>query len=234
MPTTQNYAEVVSRELGGDFRDQRAQAARLYGDVLKQVEIHQEQIDDLVIKAPVDGTVFPAQIVPDPPHMEKYETLPRWHGSPLEERNLGTYLEPGTALCTIGDPKEKEAILIIDQSDIEFVREGFTVYLKFDAFLDETFECRIEELSQHVTEDSPSQLSNAMGGELATTQDSSGRTKPLNTSYQALVYIKDPDGEFPMELLISGLKGRAKIECAPRTLAQVAWRYLAETFHFRL
>ena len=67
------------------------------------------------------------------------------------------------------------------------------------------------------------------GGDLATTQDAAGRMKPLNSSYQALVYLDDPDGAF-----LTGFKGRAKIECQPRTLAQVVWRYLTETFHFRL
>ncbi|TWU13530.1 HlyD family secretion protein [Symmachiella macrocystis] len=234
IATDQKYAEVVYRNLGSKFGGERAQSEELHRDALKQVEIRQEQIDDLHVTAPVDGTVFPPEIVSEPPHHDIYETLPRWHGSPLDKRNLGTFLEPGTSVCTIGDPHQKEAILIIDQSEIEFVQEGFPVYIKFDAFPDKTFQCKIEQLSRRVMEDSPSQLSNSLGGELATTQDSSGRMKPLNTSYQALVFIQDPEGHFPMDLLVSGLKGRAKIECQRRTLAQVAWRYLAETFHFRL
>ena len=69
---------------------------------------------------------------------------PRWHGSPLDDRNRNTFLDAGVPFCTIGDPHKKEAVLIIDQSEIEFVRTGYTALLKLDAFPEITYKCRIE------------------------------------------------------------------------------------------
>jgi hypothetical protein len=50
-----------------------------------------------------------------------------------------------------------------------------------------------------------------------------------SVTYQAHVHVDDPDG-----LLRLGLRGRAKVHCAPQTLASRAWRFLSDTFNFRL
>ncbi len=236
LMTDQKWDAEEFRLLGGEYRGHMVRAEELYEDARKQVANREKQIEDLVIRAPADGTIFPPEIVSEQPFQERYDALPRWHGNPLDERNLGTFLEPGTALCTIGDPEKKECVLIIDQSEIEFVDPlrrdpNLPVYLKLDAYMDKTFVGQIlpQDISQRELENSPRQVSNALGGDLQTVQDASGRMKPLNSSYQALVYLDDPH-----DLLVSGFTGTAKIECEPRTLAQVVWRYLTETFHFRL
>lgn len=226
---SQLWAERTYDNLGQDARGMYTLAGAMLRDAKAQVKIRQDQIADLNIVAPADGVVFPPEFAAEEPLKEKYDTLPRWHGSVLEERNRNTYLEAGVPLCTIGDPHKKEAVLIIDQYEIEFVKKGFTALIKLDAYPKVTYKCRIEEISQRELQDSPRQVSNSAGGDLATKQDASGRMKPLNSSYQALVYLDDPDG-----IMLTGFKGRAKIECQPRTLAQVVWRYLTETFHFRL
>ena len=49
--------------------------------------------------------------------------LPSWSGTPLDEDLDRPYLEDGVLFCQIGDPQQYEAILVIDQTDLEFVRE---------------------------------------------------------------------------------------------------------------
>lgn len=213
----------------GEFPAMQEAAEDQLESATEQLASLDEQIADLTILAPRDGVVYPPEIVAEPALREKYETLPQWHGSPLDEQNRGTYLSAGMPFCYIGDPKEKEAVLVIDQSEIEFVRVGYKALIKLEAFPEKTYEVKIEEISQREVESSPRQLSNSLGGELATKQDSSGRMTPMASSYQARVSLVED-----AELLIPGMKGRARIEAPPRTLAKIVWRYLAETFHFRL
>ena len=52
------------------------------------------------------------------------EELPAWSGSPFDRENRGVHLNVSDLLCQIGDPQQLEAILTIDQADIEFVNLG--------------------------------------------------------------------------------------------------------------
>ena len=132
-------------------------------------------------------------------------------------------------LCQIGDPTKMQAILVVDQNDIEFIYENQEVALKLDSRPGEIIPGRITEIANVDLKVSPRSLSNKSGGELATKTDEAGKERPLSTSYQARVPIDDPE-----QLLVMGLKGRAKIYAGRLTLAQQAWRYLTRTFHFDL
>jgi putative peptide zinc metalloprotease protein len=184
----------------------------------------------LQLQAPIAGTVLP------PPWTPRRESgngqLTGWHGTPLEPRNLGAYLEakPPVLFCQIGDPeKGMEANLVIDQSDIDFIKEGQDVEIKLDELPHDTLQGTIDEIAKIDLKVSPRNLSAKMGGELATETDASGVERPLNTSYQVRVFMDDPEG-----LLRLGLRGRAKVHTAPQTLGRRAWRIVAETFNFVL
>ena len=61
---------------------------------------------------------------PETPRRDDPEgQLPEWSGTPLDEDLFRPYLEDGVLFCQIGDPQQYEAILVIDQADLEFVRE---------------------------------------------------------------------------------------------------------------
>ncbi len=79
----------------------------------------------LVLKAARDGTVLPPPPTPAP-HQEEMEggQLPSWSGTPLDEENYRPYLKEGVLFCQVGDPRNLEAILVIDQGDIDFVKDG--------------------------------------------------------------------------------------------------------------
>ena len=47
--------------------------------------------------------------------------LPGWTGSPLAPKNLGAAYTDGELICRIGDPAELEALLVVDQADIDLV-----------------------------------------------------------------------------------------------------------------
>ena len=184
--------------------------------------------DRLVLTAPRAGVVLPP---PEVPHKTEPEgQLPQWWGTPLEKRNEGVYLGASTPVCLIGDPQRMQAALVVDQSVIDFVAVGQSVDIKLDQLPFDTLTSRIEEKSESELKVAPRHLSSKAGGELATKTDESGIDRPWSPSFQALAYpLEDPQG-----LMRIGLRGRAKIDAGSQTVGQRLWRYVSETFHFKL
>ena len=83
----------------------------------EQLEEKRRDYEKLQLVALRAGTVMP-------PHAKQKREdpdgqLPAWSGTPLEPENLGAFLPISTLFCQIGEPQQMEAILVIDQSDIE-------------------------------------------------------------------------------------------------------------------
>ncbi len=188
---------------------------------------------EAVRQAEADPRLRQAGIVMRPPEQpnrpEGDGQLPTWSGTPLKPENLGCTLTAGTLFCQVGDPTKMKATLVIDQADIEFVKPGQNVRIQLDELPGERLRGTIESMAFDPLKVSPKQLSNKAGGELATETDPSGVERPMSTSYPASVPLDDADG-----ILRPGLRGRAKIDAGWMTIGQRAWRYLTQTFHFRL
>jgi hypothetical protein len=147
----------------------------------------------------------------------------------LEARNLGATLAESTLLCQIGDPGRLEAVLVIDQTDIQRVCEAQQVEISLNQMPGRRYRGTIVELAQNDLDATSSRLSGKSGGDLATKTDANGLERPLSTSYQALVPLDDSEG-----LIRLGLRGQAKIHTRPETLATRLGRYLSRTFRFEL
>ena len=195
----------------------------------------------LRLTAPVAGTVLPPPWTAERPE-DPEGGLSSWSGTPLEPENRGAHLDDTVLFCQIGDPKKLEAIVVVDQGDIQFVhgdardangetvpQSGSRVDIKLDELPGETLHGNISEVSPSDLKVSSRRLSNKGGGTLATKTDASGAERPLSTSYQARVSIDDPDG-----LLRLGLRGQARIHSdGGQTLWQRAW-LLTQAFSFKL
>lgn len=147
----------------------------------------------------------------------------------MDPKNLGCYLEESVLFCQVGDLEKMEAMLVIDQADIDFVREGQEVEIKLDELPHDVLHGRIAEIAPDALKISPRRLSTKAGGELATKTDPAGVERPMSTSYQARVYLDDPEG-----LLGLGLRGRAKIHADWQTVGRRLWRLATRTFNFKL
>ncbi|HUY35512.1 MAG TPA: hemolysin D [Pirellulales bacterium] len=198
--------------------------------VLKSVK---EQLDEkktdlarLNLVAPDAGTVLPP---PEQPKKPDDKQLPAWSGTPLEPRNQGAFLQEGVMFCQVGDPSKMEALMVVDQDDIEYLATDQKVDVKLDELPSDTLRGTVAEVAKEPLRVSPRHISNKAGGELATKTDESGVERPLNTSYQVRVPLDDPDG-----LLRIGLRGRGRVHTRPQTLAHRLWRYVEQTFNFRL
>ena len=153
-----------------------------------------------------------------------------WSGTPLDRQNLGTWLKEGDQACSIGDPARLEAVLVIDQADIPFVREGQKVSLLLDALAGRTIPGQIDEVSQGNLKISSRKLSTKHGGQLDTRSDpETGQERPASPAYQASVLLDNSD-----RVLRLDFKGEAHINVGSETLFAKSWRYLAKTFYFTL
>jgi putative peptide zinc metalloprotease protein len=141
----------------------------------------------------------------------------------LAEKNREAFLETGTLFCMIGDAEKLEAVLIIDQGDVQFVRAGQAVRLKLDERPGEILTGIVREVAQIDLKVTPREL--LQHEDLPTRMNQQGRPELVSTSYQARVEL-DPHGYS----LLNGTTGAAKIETAPQSLAARLARYLSRTF----
>jgi putative peptide zinc metalloprotease protein len=212
----------------GELRD-------ILATTTQQLAEQKDELARLQIAAPVAGIVIPA---PPRPKREEEGQLPAWNGSPLDKKNEGATYTESQLVCRIGDPKDLEALLVIDQADIDLVDEVTwdgeepPVKLQLDAYPGITLTSRVIEVSRVEMKETPISLSTAAGGQLDTKRDESGNLKPMSTSYQARVPL---DEQGNLEGLIStGMRGRAQIYTNWQSLGKRLHRYIARTFHFEL
>jgi putative peptide zinc metalloprotease protein len=180
-----------------------------------------------VLVAPRDGVVLP------PAGVKRQEDrgglLPTWSGNVLDERNLGALLQQGTVFCMVGDPARFEAVMVIDQTEVEFVAEGQPVDLKLDSFPWTVFRGTVDTLAETQIEAGSERLSVKAGGQVPTETDPSGREIPISTSYEALMTLDDAEAVFT-----PGMRGTARIQVGSRTVGQWLLRLLWQTFNFRM
>jgi putative peptide zinc metalloprotease protein len=197
----------------------------------KELDVKCSDRQKLQLVALQSGTVLPphATLKREDPDGQ----LPSWSGTPLEPQNLGAHLPVSTLFCQIGDPQRMEAILVLDQSEVELVRPGQKVDVKLEELPGRVFTGRITEIAPEALRVAPRALSTKYKGELATKTDpTNGVEHPMSTSYQARVPLDEPKELLP--LLRLGLTGQAKIYADPQTCFTRAWRALGRTFNFKL
>jgi putative peptide zinc metalloprotease protein len=215
----------VDKEAAGEI----PQVQKTLQSLAAQIADTKAEMERLSLVAPVAGTIL------EPPRRHDKNrpegTLRGWQGSLLDSKNLGAVVTDSELFCEIGDPHHLEAVLVIDQTDIELVNEDDhpEVRIQLESRPGETFTGRIAEISRIDMKVAPRSLSNQAGGDLATRTDASGVTHPMNTSYTARVPLDVPEGHLQI-----GLRGNALIYTGTQPLGGRIWRYLSHTFHFAL
>jgi putative peptide zinc metalloprotease protein len=190
-------------------------------------ESKKAEAEKLVIRAPRDGVVIAPPHKPVPKDLQG--RLPSWSGSPFDEKNLGAMLQRSELLCRIGDLDDLEAILVIDQVDIDLVRKGHDVRMLTLGRVENVYEGQIESIARIDVKHLSAGLSTQAGGDLNTRVDESGMVRPLSTSYQARVPLPTDD-----HLAFVGERGNARIYTGWQSLGTRLKRYVTRTFHFHL
>ena len=187
-----------------------------------------EQIERLAIRAPSAGVVYSPPTSPAPRLDSVIDhAAETWSGSPLASENVGAWLEVGTLIGTIGHEQKREAIMLVGQSQIEWVRQGqrvevlrgdFEPIMREGIVRDVTFVGAMEETFNVASIEN--------NGNSAVSRDASART------YRVLVeMIGDQDDRFAGRpaLPVRGV-GIAKITVEPMSMHQRLRQLLSQMF----
>lgn len=171
-----------------------------------------DQIGHLTLYAPRAGTV---------------------QGMPHRE-TIGMWLNPaeGKPLCEVIDATRLRAVMLLDQSDVDLVKERDhpRTWVKIYGKGSHTIVSKVGQVAKRNREDIPPELSNMLGGEIASKPDEkTGEVKPLSAVYEVSIPIDNSDLH-----LQPGMRGRARIDAGYASFGWWLWRLLAKTFHFTL
>ena len=192
--------------------------------------LEQRKLDHrlLEIKAPAEGYLLAPSRVREEKQSSK--DLNRWTGTPLEGKNMGAWIEPQTVIGQIVPRLDQfDAVLAIDQKEIDFVQLNQAVELHLNQFPLTPFKSAIKNLSPVKMVETPAALSSKHGGELLSITSSQGNDVPASTTYRVSVPLVVDE-----QPILSGGTGTAKIRVGSQTVGQRVWRLLCHTFHFDL
>ena len=186
------------------------------------------EVQRLRLISPLAGTVLPPPNVIRPPTAA--DSLPEWHGTPLDSDNRGATLREQTLFCYVGDPQCQDAMLLVNQSAVEFVRPGQTVRLQFLSAPGQVRAGRVEEVAASRCEVVPRELTVA---QLAAVRNTSAGSAPAEISYEVRVRLLQESAVPPATASLYS-PGQARIACGSQSLASRLWRLLRNTFSTEL
>ena len=143
---------------------------------------------------------------------------------------MGAWIEPQTVIGQIVPRLDQfDAVLAIDQKEIDFIQLDQAVELHLNQFPLNPFKSTIKNLSPVKMVETPAALSSKHGGDLLSITSSKGNDVPASTTYRVSVPLIVDD-----QPILSGGTGTAKIRVGSQTVGQRVWRLLCHTFHFDL
>lgn len=176
--------------------------------------------DRLVLRAPCSGVVLPpvwqtSSISPG--------ALPFWRGTPLDERNRGCFVKPGTTLCLVGPSESRTAALLVNQDDINLVRVGQPVRVAWRELAGEVVTGQIVEVAALDLDLLPRDAVQRLN--IPARPTSTGSLAPIGTWYLARVNL-DPT----KSPLLRGAVGEAKILTDSQSIWSRSLRWFHRTF----
>ncbi len=194
-----------------------------------QIKDYQNQLQQLTVTAPIDGTVIAPPRVAEPKDVATAFELHVWSGTPLDPQNQGALVEARTHLCSIAPDNLYQAVLLVDQSDRRDIHAEQKVQIKFDHLPEQVFEGTIDAIAERHAEFAPGTLSNKAGGVLPTVTDPQGRERLTSVAYEATVLLDEHGGR-----LCAGMRGNSRFLVGHRSPWNWVWRWYRNTFNFRL
>ena len=88
-----------------------------------EISILQSKQQSLLVRAPRSGTVYGVSIGNRQADTSD-ENLNQIHGNPLDESNIGAWLETADEICRIGDNAEPEIVLLVEQKQNALLQPG--------------------------------------------------------------------------------------------------------------
>jgi putative peptide zinc metalloprotease protein len=219
--------KLANRERVGIGRQISETSARI-ARIETNIDIQAQKQKDLNLIASRDGRIIAPPNVVASPEGAPGSPLPRWSGTPMDSKNRGAHFDASTLFCIVGDPEKMQAMLVVDESDIELVDVGQNVQMMLDEFPGERFQGKVISVSQESLSELPRELSMTNGGSVGVEPSPGGKEVPLLTSYEVLVSF-----DAPARQLLTGFRGNAKVEVESLPLGQQLVRYLQTVINFR-
>lgn len=192
-------------------------AGEALADIGARLAARRLEAERLRLTAPRSGTVLPAPARPSGSLDEA--TLPFWKGLPTDAESIGCYLETGTLVCLVGDPRRLRAVLYVEERLIQCVQPGQRVRILLEQSRHAVLEGTVEKIGDSKVEVVPRRLAAARAIPFVGQE---GNAKPLTATYRVEVALEPADAP-PM----IGVRGRAKIEVAAQSVAQRAVRFFS-------
>ena len=183
-------------------------------DVEAQLAEEHAMAEMLVIRAPAAGRLWPAP--PQSSNQTAADNLATWSGSPLDPKNLGAWIEPGTPLAVIAGPGGLSAWAGVEQADAPEVEVGQSVRL--------------------LAEERPMEILTGRVAHVSRTARPNDRTDPARDSHQSELFgdtryhVAEIQLDAPDAALLPGARGTAKIAAHRTTLGSVLLLHLRRTF----
>ncbi len=190
---------------------------RSLSEAKKEQELREGLADQLVLSAPHAGRVFAVGKRAESTAGEREPGY--WFGTPLDPANAGAWLEEGTKVCVIGNPKTREAVLFVSQQNIELIRKGQRVHLLLDDHAQREVRGRVSELAASPSREIPDELHR--GGRIE------GRVLDLEYTpfYEVRVMLEPTASPLPVRLT-----GRARVDVQHASLFHRIARFLRDAF----
>ena len=193
-------------------------------NMLKQIKSKRAQ---LLVLSPRDGTIIEPPSKPVSKAAIAEDQLQGWAGNPFAPINSEAFFTEGDVLCVVGDIAKMEAIIVVDQSDVDLIKEGDEVELMLDSARLNSVVGKIAKISKSEMKETPENLAMQAGGQLNTAQDENGKVRPISTSYQATVPLEPKHVPFR-----SSYRGKARVHLEWRSLGWRFYRFCVKTFNF--
>lgn len=210
LETQRSSSESSSMRLPS-ARDALASAQR-------RLEQLRTEVERLRVLSPCSGIILPPPNITRPSPSE--DSLAEWFGKPLDEANRGATVKEQTLLCYVGETSRFDAVVLVDQDAVEFVRVGNKVGLQFQSLPGSIGDGIVEEISTARSE--------AMPREIAVSHlapNRGGRSpSSAEVAYEVRVRFSKDEGT-PLYS-----PGRARISCGWFSLGSRLWRLLRHTF----
>jgi putative peptide zinc metalloprotease protein len=206
----------VRAAVDADAASELVVAREMCADIERQLHARRKDKEGLTLKASIDGQVIPPPSIWD--RSEGDQMLPSWTGTPLESSNLQCFLERGMLLCLVGNPRRQEAIVFVDETDVQLIRPGQRVRIRFDSGPTAFLDGKVVEVAEGDVHFVPPEL--IAEKDLASRTVASGNRRPIRTTYQVRVTL-DKSGDLS---ILPGARGTAKIAVEPQTLGERFYR----------
>ena len=196
-------------------------ARELLDDLDQQLEEKRRSSRLLELTSPCDGTVIPPRR--RGARTDDRSHLRRWHGIPIESRNQSCYLERGDLLCLVGDPRDFEAVAVVDPAELGRLKPMQTARVIVESGEASILHGKVHHISRQDLQIVPVEL--AIDRRVASRKDVGGADRPIEASFVIRIELQVHD--LP---LVHGMPGRVVIQVAHETLLSRLQRFWYHTF----